>query len=673
MYSSMLIIEDSCKIEEVDLFGLVYCVANVTDCVAELTSLPVTVGRSLLKTDSTTHTATSMTNSNIFKRVHISHHMDKSSSSPRLKLKFQHIKTKAKKPSESPKTLLSKTTTDQNYKSYSVTLATGSEYDQPMSPVDSLSSQDSDLYDPHLDFTSYGSSRHSPASLHNTNQVHNNTAFGKTGCRVSGVPNSNAMDSKSPHTMDVGTKDDPPSRMDLAGPPTPDNQHMPTLPQESVPFVPQFEDISDTEVDDMDSVGNTTKTPLSSCSSHSLAQQHIPTSSSCRLSPDSFHIGVRNNVSSTSCEGGAAGQRSPAPSSPPKQTVAPSPCSTVTSTRLPEANRQNESLISLDSVDGGSEHSCSDVRQADTSVVSPTHECPPSTAPTTTDAGDETGSRRRKGSGSSRIGDSEKSCCEPAKSDDHVSVRSIEHESVRSSQCDSALELPDLENKDCTGSSSHTKSDDDVPQSPKMADREHREILGFVDGRPSSPKVPPLKIIMPPKTTATSVKAAPSSKVEMSKHTLPYVLNPTQEGGGGGAHVNSEEGAAATAAEEAQSICQVAPQVSTTSEAEPAAETKPAEEGNKEATVTSSLQDTVAHTTRRGRHKNSEKVKCHPMENEIEKTGKEKEEGKKKEDEPVTTERRLTRAALRSQQQQQQQQQKEQKHTGWSLSWNTQC
>ena len=622
--------------------------------VVESIPLPVSGARSLLKSDNTTHAATSTTNSNIFKRVHISHHMDKSSS-PRLKLKFQHIKTKEKKLSELPKTLLSKTSTD--YKSYSVTLATGSEYDAPVSPGDSLSSQDSDLYDPHLDFPSYGGSRHSPASLHPASVVYNNTAVGKATCRVGVgvVTGSNATDTKLSHAMDVGTKDDRPSHTDLTGPPTPDNQRMPTLSQESGPFVPQFEDISDTEADNLDGAGNTAKTPSSS-SPHSLAQQHIPTSSSCRLSPDSFPVGMRNNVSSTSCEGGAAGQRSPAPSSPPKQTVAPSPCNTVTSTRLPDAGRQNEPLTSLDSTGGGSEHSCSDVRQADTSVTSPTptQECVPSAVPMATDAGDEAVSCRRKGSASSRTGDCETTCCEPAKCEDPAVVRLTEQESSsRSPQCDAVAELPQLEDTDC-----HTKSPDDTPQSPKSAEREHREILGFIDGRPSSPKVPPLKIIMPPKTTAASVKAAPSSKVELSKHTLPYVLNPTQEGGAS-THVTGEDGAAPAPTDDTEAVPQVAP-VSTTSEAEPAAAEEAVEEESKEPVVTST--DTVPHTTRRGRHKNSEKVKCHAGETDSEK-GKEKEkEVSKKEEEPVTTERRLTRAALRSQQQQQQ---KESKSGGW--------
>ena len=602
-------------------------------CVIESPSLPVIVNRSLLKSDAPTAI------SNIFKRVHISHHMDKSSSSPRLKLKFQHIKTKARKPSETPKTLLMKATTagDHHYKSYSVTLAD----DKPMSPVDSLSSQDSDLYDPHLDFTSYGSSRHSPSNFH---QVHNHVALGKAAVRVGGGVTDG---SELRASADAGTKDASQSHARLAGEHTRDDKHMPTLSHESGPFVPQFEDISDTEVD---SVGDTTKAPQSSSSCQSSSQQHIPASSS-RVSPNLCHIGARNNVSSSNCEGGAASERSPAPHSPPKQTVAPSPCSNVTSTRQPHIGRRSESNTSP----AGDSSECSDVRQADTSEVSSIHEGPPCTVPTTSGEGDKIGPHRRKGSGSGRTDDTETLCCEPSRSD-HMSVRSTDHEPTRSPQCDDTLELPDLESKDGITSSSHNKPSDDLPQSP--ADREHREILGFVEGRPLSPKVPPLKIIMPPK--ATAVKAAPSSKVDVSKHPLPYVLNPTQEAGG-----SADDGSIiADAVDEAPTVSQVAPHatVSTTSEVEP--ETEAMDESSKETAVTST-QDTV-HMTRRGRHKNSEKVKPQVAEGDGEKTVKEKEgkEGSKKEEEPVPSERRVTRAALRSQQQQQKEQHKDQKHTG---------
>ena len=622
-------------------------------CVAESSSLPIVVNRSLLKSDATTNsTAAAPTNattnaappttiSNIFKRVHISHHMDKSSSSPRLKLKFQHIKTKARKPSETPKTLLMKAATagDHHYKSYSVTLA---DY-KPRSPVDSLSSQDSDLYDPHLEFTSYGSGRHSPPNFHN------HGAPGKAATsRVGGVTDSSELRASG----DARTKGGSQSHARLAGEHKRDNQHMPTLSQESGPFEPHFEDISDTEAD---SVGDTTKTPLpsSSCS----AQQHIPTSSS-RLSPNLCHIGARNNVSSSNCEGGAAGERSPAPHSPPKQTVAPSPCSTVTSTRQPDVGRRNESNTSPDNVGDSSE--CSDARRADTSEVSPVHEGPPCTVPSASGEGDKMGPHRRKGSGSGRTEDGETSCCEPSRSDH---VRSTDHEPM--SECNNALELPDLESKDGITSSSHDKSSDDLlPQSPE---REHREILGFVEGRPLSPKVPPLKIIMPPK--ATAVKAAPSSKVDVSKSkpSLPYVINPTQEAGGS-AHANADDATVtADTVGEAETVSQVAPHatVSTTSEVEP--EVEAMDDDSKEAAVTST-QDTVV-MTRRGRHKNSEKVKCQVAEGETEKTvkdkeGKEGKEGNKKDEEAVPSERRVTRAALRSQQQQQKEQHKDQKHTG---------
>ena len=47
----------------------------------------------------------------------------------------------------------------------------------------------------------------------------------------------------------------------------------------------------------------------------------------------------------------------------------------------------------------------------------------------------------------------------------------------------------------------------------------------------SSPKVPPLKIILPVKTTAPTAASGESLKSLLMKPALPYVLNPTQDGG----------------------------------------------------------------------------------------------------------------------------------------------
>ena len=59
--------------------------------------------------------------------------------------------------------------------------------------------------------------------------------------------------------------------------------------------------------------------------------------------------------------------------------------------------------------------------------------------------------------------------------------------------------------------------------SPK-SDKESRP------SRPSSPKVPPLKIIIPPKNPSTTADGE-SLKALLMKPALPYVLNPTQEAG----------------------------------------------------------------------------------------------------------------------------------------------
>ena len=85
--------------------------------------------------------------------------MDKSSS-PRLTLKFQHIKTNANKKGSTLHR--DKSSSNAKYKTYSVSLGTNNDYiDRPLSPGDSSSSNDSDLYDPQLEITTFGSKRSS--------------------------------------------------------------------------------------------------------------------------------------------------------------------------------------------------------------------------------------------------------------------------------------------------------------------------------------------------------------------------------------------------------------------------------------------------------------------------------------------------------------------------------
>lgn len=67
----------------------------------------------------------------------------------------------------------------------------------------------------------------------------------------------------------------------------------------------------------------------------------------------------------------------------------------------------------------------------------------------------------------------------------------------------------------------------DFKSSPRV-DRDNR------DSKPCSPKVPPLKIIIPPKTSTASSQDPESAKIHTSKKSLPYVLNPTQEQQAGG-------------------------------------------------------------------------------------------------------------------------------------------
>ncbi|XP_005105958.1 ankyrin repeat domain-containing protein 11 [Aplysia californica] len=77
-------------------------------------------------------------------------------------------------------------------------------------------------------------------------------------------------------------------------------------------------------------------------------------------------------------------------------------------------------------------------------------------------------------------------------------------------------------------SSSNNKSDTSSCDSPLQVDPEDSNPApSEQDSRPSTPKVPPLKIIMPTKGGA---QMADDSKPQ-AKAALPYVLNPTREGG----------------------------------------------------------------------------------------------------------------------------------------------
>lgn len=73
------------------------------------------------------------------------------------------------------------------------------------------------------------------------------------------------------------------------------------------------------------------------------------------------------------------------------------------------------------------------------------------------------------------------------------------------------------------GSVHSYKSDSVRTGSPSRLDKSDRE------SRPSTPKVPPLKIIIPAKSSASSSAEPAGLKVHVAKSALPYVINPTQD------------------------------------------------------------------------------------------------------------------------------------------------
>lgn len=73
------------------------------------------------------------------------------------------------------------------------------------------------------------------------------------------------------------------------------------------------------------------------------------------------------------------------------------------------------------------------------------------------------------------------------------------------------------------GSVHSNKSDSVRTGSPSRLDKSDRE------SRPSTPKVPPLKIIIPAKSSASSSLESDRLKMHVAKSALPYVINPTQD------------------------------------------------------------------------------------------------------------------------------------------------
>ena len=73
------------------------------------------------------------------------------------------------------------------------------------------------------------------------------------------------------------------------------------------------------------------------------------------------------------------------------------------------------------------------------------------------------------------------------------------------------------------GSVHSNKSDSLQTSSPSRQEKSDRE------SRPSTPKVPPLKIIIPAKSSSSATVEADKLKVHVTKTALPYVINPTQD------------------------------------------------------------------------------------------------------------------------------------------------
>ena len=279
-----------------------------------------------------------------------------------------------------------------------------------------------------------------------------------------------------------------------------------------------------------------------------------------------------------------------------------------------------------------------------------------------------------------------------------TSTRQGDGENTRSPKSDAEKSSPKL---DMRGSPKAMKDKDlpgktglkvDVNRASPKSDRDSPKSD---NGRPSSPKVPPLKIIIPTKTTASSDQEAGNLKTLLSKPALPYVINPTQDGGEGGeaqtqstTMVTASEGQSVPLHSTRASSVEATPELPASADAKPPV--APPQEDKEPALGVSSTQPEITTRKTRGQHRgpsstdkdkaaetslvkeaddeNTKDSVCSSGSGGASKKDEGKDpdkdgekEGDKKEEEGKTSERRLTRSVARSQQQQKEQEQKQTK------------
>ena len=514
--------------------------------------------------------------------------------------------------------------TDSQFKLYSVTLGSrASEYDKPISPVGSSGAQEGDVYDPDLELGTYGSKM--PG-----HQV--TSTVSACGTMKPAVSESQLLSIHGEsHQKGKGqTQVDSSKDSDVT------DAELVMLSQESGPFTPQFEDISDDE----DEQKNEVTGILASKSSSSLLSRHqfnIPSISST-TTVASKHS--RGDVSSSSDVGHDLGIGSAQISHITSASGHEHLCLAVTTqSDFSQRPTSNPSVSSKLDVRQDSPSSSTNVsNQVQTSWPKYVHEDKPNVC---SQIGKTASSHGLIKSSSSSLCKNSSSS-QPTKSSASPQMPStlvhFKHDTKHSPTSTESIRLEHLGKED--QDSSLVKSESEIAHSPKTEnvenrckdtgksnsksetshisprlDRDSRDSRDSCDSRDSrespksdregkhtgSPKVPPLKIIMPPKTTAQEKIPQCHQKAVSSRSGLPYVLNPTQEGEQTSTSTVTQSTASldptTTASEQHMTM-------STLSE-ELASQCKELHEDN--LTTGASVTSTVDTGIRRGRHRSTDK------------------------------------------------------------------
>ncbi len=436
--------------------------SSSSSAVFGVTSQPQTTAPLVTSTSTTAAPCTVSTTSSIMKKVHVTHHMDKSSS-PRLMLKFQPLKDMKRSAAmsglggtigESPKR--ARTDLTGQYRSYSVTLGTTpprDEYDTPISPAESSTSQDSDLYDPHQETTTYGSKRRT--FLSQTTVSSSSVVAGSVGTDNVDTAMTSSSHSKPSPRSGSGVPADS-SQADTVEPSTADTAEG----REAEGVVP--------------TTTTTTNIPTVTSTSQPVSSQSSTVVSSAATSSVS--------------------------SSPSKAAV----------TSSSDGTERRGSISGAPS---------SSVVPVSTGSVSPPTASQPSVSPTPGTGG------VSEGEGPAQAGDTavtaDSGChLSPTRGDSEKSPRQ-DRDLSKSPKSSSSPPAPQPSTSSPT-TASHTsprpdRDSTDSRDSPK-SDK---------DSRPASPKVPPLKIIINPKSSAPASSSTGSGSQGVK--VGPYVLNPTQE------------------------------------------------------------------------------------------------------------------------------------------------